>query len=216
MRHKRALVAVMIFSALTMLVAACGKGGEQPDDTLASSITPYNHTPDYIHQFYVNDAWGGNSRAYGGGGSFVCCVTYPGKWHEGLTAEVRWTTSSSDPNATGAEAEETWHEAIVPIEKYEKPGNVNVHFLPDGKVRIIISSMGSGHPDYPGPDYPVKPPDFQFEPWRGAASEAEARARSQEAHRVLQVSRDESLSLPQSKCPCIRRNEDEHFLAGLV
>ncbi|WP_116358494.1 DUF3304 domain-containing protein [Cupriavidus taiwanensis] len=178
-RHGPPIIIMAIaLAALSMLVGACSKSEGLEDDMAASSITAYNHTPDYIHQFYIDDAWGGNSFAYGGGGGFVCCVTYPRKWHQGLSVKVRWTISSSDPNATGAEAEETWHEAIVPIEKYDKPGNVNVHFLPNGNVRLIISSKGAGHPDYPGPDYPVKPPDFHFEPWRGAASEAEARARS--------------------------------------
>ncbi|SPA55460.1 conserved exported protein of unknown function [Cupriavidus taiwanensis] len=201
MKLKRTTLMTVILAALTMMIAACSKSEGRADDMAASSITAYNHTPDYIHQFYVNDAWGGNSFAYGGGGGFVCCVTYPRKWHEGLTATVRWTTSSSDPNATGDAAVGKWHEAIVSIEKYDKPGNVNVHFLPNGKVRIIISSKGAGHPDYPGPDYPVMPPDFHFEPWRGAASEAEARARSREAHRALQVSPDDSPSLPPEQMP---------------
>ncbi|WP_111519967.1 DUF3304 domain-containing protein [Cupriavidus phytorum] len=177
MKLKRTIIEWSIVAMSSMVIAACGKGGGQADDMAASSITAYNHTPDYIHQFYVNEAWGGNSFAYGGGGGFVCCVTYPRKWHDGLNATVRWTTSSSDPNATGDAAIEKWHEALVPIEKYIESGTVQVHFLPEGKVRIIVSNFMSGHPDYPGPDYPVTPPDFHFEPWRGAASEAEARAR---------------------------------------
>ncbi|WP_116313418.1 DUF3304 domain-containing protein [Cupriavidus taiwanensis] len=201
MKLKRTTLMTVILAALTMMIAACSKSEGRADDMAASSITAYNHTPDYIHQFYVNDAWGGNSFAYGGGGGFVCCVTYPRKWHEGLTATVRWTTSSSDPNATGDAAVGKWHEAIVPIEKYDKTGTVQIHFLPEGKIRIIISNFMSGHPDYPGPDYPVKPPDFHFAPWRGAASEAEARARSQEKHRALQVSPGDSPSLSPEQMP---------------
>ncbi|SPA02846.1 conserved exported hypothetical protein [Cupriavidus taiwanensis] len=201
MEQKRATLMAVILAALTIMVSACGKGEGRADDMTASSITAYNHTPDYIHQFYINDAWGGNSFAYGGGGGFVCCVIYPRKWHQGLTATVRWTTSSSDPNETGDAAVGKWHEAIVPIEKYLEPGTVQIHFLPEGKIRIIISNLMSGHPDYPGPDYPVMPPDFHFEPWRGAASEAEARARSREARRALQVSPDDSPSLPPDLMP---------------
>ncbi len=170
--------AVATLAALSVL-AACSKQDDIPDDKATASITSYNHTPDYIHQFYVDDAGGGNSFAYGGGGKFVCCVVYPRVWHPGLKATVKWTTSSSDPNATGDAAQEHWHEAVVPIEKYTEAGTLNVHFLPGGKVRLIISKMGAGHPDYPGPAYPVAPPDFHFEPWKGAASEAEARAQAQ-------------------------------------
>ncbi|QGJ68034.1 DUF3304 domain-containing protein [Xanthomonas oryzae pv. oryzae] len=50
---------------------------------------------------------GGNSYAYGGGGSFVCCITYPRKWNSKLVAEVKWTTSSSNPSDPRIL---TWHE----------------------------------------------------------------------------------------------------------
>ncbi|WP_155520603.1 DUF3304 domain-containing protein, partial [Ralstonia solanacearum] len=53
---------------------------------------------------------------------FVCCLIYPEKWSPGLTAKVKWTTSSSDPNATGDAAKPHWHEAVVPIDQYSKPG----------------------------------------------------------------------------------------------
>jgi hypothetical protein len=90
-------------------------------------------------------------------------MSYPGQWRPGLVATVRWTTSSSDPKATGDEAVGKWHEKVVPIDPYKQPGTtLNVHFLPKGEVRLVISSMGAGHPDYPGPDYPVMPADFKF------------------------------------------------------
>ncbi|MBS0425976.1 MAG: DUF3304 domain-containing protein [Proteobacteria bacterium] len=130
---------------------------------LGGSITAYNHTGDYIHQYYINGQWGGNSFAYEGGGSFVCCAEFPAQWHEGLSATVRWTTSSSDPKATGDAAEEHWHEKVVPIERYTSEGNLNVHFLPGGDVRLVVSLAGAGHPDYPGPAYPEKPPGWP--PW---------------------------------------------------
>lgn len=155
---------LILMVLLTALVAACSKpqAGKNEDFEIAQ-ITSYNHTHDYIHEFYVNGAWGGNSFAYKGGGKFVCCIKYPHRWHAGLTAKVRWHTSSSDPKATGADVEGRWHETVVPIDKYVEPGTtLNVHFLPDGDVRLVISSMGSGHPDYPGPPYPVKPADFKF------------------------------------------------------
>jgi hypothetical protein len=132
-------------------------------DKLTAQISPYNHTAEYIHQLYVNDQGGGNSRAYSGGGSFVCCIVYPKTWREGLTAKVRWTTSSSDPSATGDAAIGKWHEKIVPIDRYSEPGTtLNVHFLPKGEVRLVVSSKGADHPQYPGPKAPEKPKDFPF------------------------------------------------------
>ncbi len=144
------------------LLALTACSGEPSDDTATAKISPYNHTGDYIHQLYVDGAYGGNSRAYGGGGSFVCCIVYPRQWREGLSAKVRWTTSSGIP---GIASEPVWHEKIVPIERYERTGTtLNVHFLPDHDVRLIISSMGAGHPEYPGPDAPEKPSGWPPKP----------------------------------------------------
>lgn len=160
------LVCGVLACALVVPLYACskqGEGGLRPDQATAQ-LSAYNHTPDYIHQYYVDGQGGGNSYAYGGGGSFVCCIVYPEKWRPGLEAKVRWTTSSSDPNATGEAALEKWHEKTVPIDEYAQPGTrLNVHFLPGGNVRLIITNMTAGLPEYPGPPYPVKPADFPFQ-----------------------------------------------------
>ena len=184
MRAWNVLGSTAVAAASLYALTACATKPNPTEDTVAASITSYNHTPDYIHQFYVDGTWAGNSFAYGGGGSFVCCIVYPRTWHPGLTATVKWTTSSSDPNAEGDAAKEHWHEAVVPIEKYVEAGKLNVHFLPDGKVRLIISSKVAGHRDYPGPSYPVKPADFHFAPSRRAAREAEERIRAQAEERA--------------------------------
>jgi hypothetical protein len=142
---------------LIVLLSGCKEKPKEDDGPRMAAISPYNHTPDYIHQLYVDGTWGGNSRAYGGGGSFVCCISYPKVWRPGLTATVRWTTSSSIP---GGGAEETWHEQVVPIERYDRDGGLNVHFLPGNRVRLLI---WPGSPDlegYRGPAAPVKPANW--------------------------------------------------------
>ncbi|HBK45385.1 MAG TPA: hypothetical protein DDZ67_02900 [Xanthomonadaceae bacterium] len=140
-------------AALVATLAACTPA--QEDQAASAKISPYNHTEDYIHQFYINGQGGGNSYPYEGGGSFVCCINYPRQWYPGLTATVRWTTSSGIP---GIRTEPVWHEKVVPIERYEKPGTtLNVHFLPGGQVRLLIWSGSAGSKGYKGPDAPVKP-----------------------------------------------------------
>lgn len=146
------------WGVLCMLVLTSCRA-EPADDTAVAKISPYNHTEDYIHQLYVNGQWGGNSYPFEGGGSFVCCVTYPRQWRPGLTATVRWTTSSGIPG--GNDPTVTWHEKVVPIERYDELGTtLNVHFLPDTQVRLLISSASAGSPGYKGPDAPVKPDDW--------------------------------------------------------
>lgn len=151
-RWQRLLQAV---GTALLIATLMGCNGEEPDNGPAhASITAYNHTADYIHEFYVNGSWGGNSRAYGGGGKFVCCIGYPRNWHPDLTATVRWSTSASKPNPYEGE---TWHEQVVPIEQFDELGTLNVHFLPEHKVRLIISTGSPGFPGYRGPAAPVKP-----------------------------------------------------------
>ena len=152
------------------LLAACSEDSQKPKsaakpEPAVASLSGYNHTADYIHQYYVDGQGGGNVYAYEGGGSFVCCIAYPEQWRAGLSVKVRWTTSSSDPEATGPDAVEEWHEKVVLIDRYQEGGTrLNVHFLPGGEVRLIITSQTAGAPGYPGPSAPVKPPVYP--PWQ--------------------------------------------------
>ncbi|WP_095111104.1 DUF3304 domain-containing protein [Pseudomonas sp. Irchel 3E20] len=153
-QHLRQLLSLLV---LAVLLVGCK--AEEPDKGSATAqISAYNHTEDFIYQFYIDGAGGASVRAYEGGGGFICCIGYPREWRPDLKATVRWTTSASNPKPyTG----ETWHEKVVPIEQYKELGTtLNVHFLEQGNVRLIISSMGSGHPEYPGPLPPVKPAEW--------------------------------------------------------
>ena len=145
-----------LLSLLVLAVLLVGCKAEEPDKGPASArISAYNHTADYIHQFYIDGTWGGNARAYGGGGGFVCCISYPREWRPDLTATVRWSTSASKPNPyTGT----TWHEKVVPIEYYDKLGSrLNVHFLPGHTVRLLIWNGSADSKGYRGPAAPIKP-----------------------------------------------------------
>ena len=144
------------------LLALSACSGEPQDDYATASISPYNHTENYIHQLYVDGNYGGNSFPYGGGGSFVCCIVYPRQWYEGLSANVRWTTSSGIP---GVASDPVWHEKMVPIERYERTGTrLNVHFLPGHEVRLLIWNGAAGTPGYAGPDAPEPPPGWPPKP----------------------------------------------------
>ncbi|BEP71894.1 MULTISPECIES: DUF3304 domain-containing protein [unclassified Variovorax] len=148
---------------LTLPLVACSSK-KPAAESYSANISAYNHTQDYIHEFYVDGAGGGNSYPYGGGGSFVCCISFPAKWRAGLNATVKWTTSSGIPGDKRPDAiKPRWHEKVVPIEKYDEPGGLlNVHFLPNNEVRLIISNKRAGAKDYPGPASPVKPADWKW------------------------------------------------------
>jgi len=146
-------------STVLVIAMLMGCNKEEPDMGPATAqVSAYNHTEDFIYQFYIDGSGGAGVRAYEGGGGFVCCIGYPREWRPDLSVTVRWTTSASKPKPyTG----ETWHEKIVPIDQYTAPGTtLNIHFLEQGNVRLIISNMGSGNPAYPGPQPPEKPADW--------------------------------------------------------
>lgn len=153
----------LLISFSALVLSACNTA---PKPTASAripiQITAYNHTQDYIHQYYIDEKSGGNVRAYGIDG-ILCCTTIPEKWHEGLTATVKWTTSSGIPGDRRPGAEkETWHEKKVAIEPYTRPVNVIApHFLPNGEVRLIVSRNLAGSSEYPGPGEPVAPPGWK-------------------------------------------------------
>ena len=153
--HAALLARTMLLICLLPFVAACSAGND--DDTSATaSINSYNATDQGIGPFYVNNYGGTGINAYAGGGS-VCCIVYPKTWYPGLTAKVRWATSSGK---SGGDPTKTWHEAVVPIERYEKAGSLNIHFLPEGRVRILVWNGTPRSEGYPGPGYPVAPPGW--------------------------------------------------------
>lgn len=156
-----ALKKIRVLSIVLLTTVLVGCNAEEPDEGPASaSISGYNHTDDYIHRFFVDGAWGGNVFAYSGGGGFVCCINYPNEWRPDLTATVRWSTSASKNKPFN---EVTWHEQVVPIERYDQPGTrLNVHFLPDSKVRLLIWNGSAGSTGYRGPPAPVKPDDWSY------------------------------------------------------
>ena len=151
----------LALGSLMLPLAACSQESELPP-VASAQISGYNHTPQHIGQYYIDGQRGGNIHAYEGGGSFVCCITYPRQWRNGLNATVKWTTSSSNPADPRVQ---TWHEKIVPIERYENTGTtLNVHFLPNSEVRLIVTDMSAKHPDYTGPAAPAPPSGWP--PWR--------------------------------------------------
>ena len=166
----------VLLAALLLLVSACDA---TPDDNepATANIAGYNYTEDGIARFYVNGRGGMSIKAYGDGG-FLCCVSYPRIWRPGLTAEVRWATVSGLP---WGDPTLTWHQATVPIERYEQTGTrMNVHFLPDGEVRILIWNGYPGTEGYNGPDYPSAPPGWPPKPppeWIEAMEKEFGRAR---------------------------------------
>lgn len=106
-----------------------------------------------ISTFFVDGYGGGNVSEGGGGGGILCCVTIPRKWKPGLTAQVRWEVRHiirrTDPTAEQVAEIDGIYQAKAPVEAYVEPGDLYVHFFPNGRVRIVVSETspsGEQHP----------------------------------------------------------------------
>ena len=146
---------------LVLTVAGCAsvQAGINDSNFTPVSLTGVQHIgPDFnISDFYVNGTSGSNVGRGGGGGGIVCCVALPKKWHPDLAAEVRWAVGDwSKENLTETAAgnytsitSEGVYKALVPVEKYEEPGKVYVHFFKGGKVRVVSGPFGYGSKEHP-------------------------------------------------------------------
>lgn len=114
------------------------------------SIVGYNHTDEYIHRFYVDGKMGPNIRPHSGGGATTCCAVFPKQWRENMKVKVEWTTPPG--KSTENNSVENWHEKSVPLGKYgPEGGSMQVHFLPNREVVVVISNLYEESPNYPGP-----------------------------------------------------------------
>lgn len=131
----------------TLLSAKDGKG-------VPLTLTGIDHLADHVsvQNFSVN---GTSGMQAGKGGREVCCVSVPAHWRPGLMVDVRWGVLNWRDRSAGR------YRAIVELERYTEPGQLYVHFLPDGKVRVVTSMEGPRSPDYPGPRDPIP----QKYPW---------------------------------------------------
>jgi hypothetical protein len=123
---------------LLPLLAAC----RARESATGVGILGYNHTGRDIPQFTINGGNGGSAWRHAEGGT-VCCALMPDQWKPGMDVQVRWTNDLS-----------TYHQVTVPVPRYERTGNLAVHFLRNGQVRVFVTSMVLGHPKYPltGPE----------------------------------------------------------------
>jgi len=126
----------------------------EPSSFLASLRGVHHLGPEYfINRFYIDQSIGDNIDEGGGGGSVVCCLTLPQQWRPAISVDVRWKVhhiikSTAPKLPDTAELEGIYH-AQVPVEKYTKPGDLFVHFFPNGRVRVLVSGVASNSEEHP-------------------------------------------------------------------
>jgi hypothetical protein len=141
--------------AAVLLVTSLSACNAKPEPMVSVPITGLDHLAETlsIQQFSVNGTGGAQA---GKGGSHVCCVELPKQWRAGLTVKVAWGVTNWPAKVYSL------HERDVLVEKYDEVGNLYVHFLRDGSVRVLSSLPYPEKPSYQGPAYSSVP---RKEPW---------------------------------------------------
>lgn len=138
--------------------AGLKNNGPNNSEGIAVMITGVHHLgPDFnIGEFYINDNYSSNVGRNGGGASHFCCSELPRNWRPGLIAEVRWSVNDWS-KVVKAEVDRGNYQSIrfqkyfakVPIEKYEKVGDLYPHFFTGGKIRLVSSNYPISNPQHP-------------------------------------------------------------------
>lgn len=125
---------------------------------LASIIAVHHLGHDYdISKVFVNKADGGFAGRDGGGAAIFCCIMIPSHWRPGVNVEVRWAVGDWS-RENRAEVDVGNYQSLsikgmyianVPVEKYDAPGDIYVHFFPKGRVRVVSSMYSVLSPSHP-------------------------------------------------------------------
>ena len=153
--------------ALMAALTACHSLGSE--ESFGYSMGGIDHLADNLSvtDFWVNGAAGFQA---GSGNAGVPAPLLPVKWHSGLTVHVVWDVRDwqHDKGST--------HEADVPVDPYtEDGGNLWVHFLANGSVRVVVSDISPLASNYPGPrdsiprkrPWDMYPPRHDWRDWNG-------------------------------------------------
>ena len=93
----------------------------------------HNHTDRPIFSYAVNEAWGGNASAFGGGGA-ACCSRI-----EGDVLSVQWIKSTTQAQYDAGLREETITRRVPNPPRTRQDKYLHVHFFPGDQVRLFWS-----------------------------------------------------------------------------
>jgi hypothetical protein len=108
------------------------------------SISCVTHGTGYIYSFAIEEPvhsgpLGG--RMAGGascGGLIAAGYALPKTWYPGMKVKVRWKPNGRE-----------WVEKTTNIMRYEKVGNIYVHFFKNDQVRVVAANSNGASPHHP-------------------------------------------------------------------
>ena len=129
-------VALLLFAVLAGTAVFFYKQ-YRAQQSMIAPIAPYNFTDETVDNLYVNGQWGGNSDAHSGGGTGVCCVMVPKKWHAGLLVQVKWESGGK------------WYTAAPQIPEYHGSEELQIIFHGNHEVMVYLLSIWPCTPNHP-------------------------------------------------------------------
>jgi len=101
--------------------------------TPGAALYVHNHTDRPIFSYFVNDNWGGNASAHGGG-KHTCC------WRiEGKTLKVEWILDVTPEQIEQGLEEETLSLELPTPPRQRGDRYLHAHFFPGDQVRLAWS-----------------------------------------------------------------------------
>ncbi|HDR9586890.1 TPA: DUF3304 domain-containing protein [Burkholderia stabilis] len=137
----RHFIALLIGSLLITII-----GCSDSNDINPSSVSGYNYTDYYIHQFRISNenqdlsAGGSNmlpkqagkQRSESGGS---CCIGIPAHWRPGMKLVIKWKVDKIQDGKTPGK----WYTATTDVPPYgRRTYGFVVHFLPGDRIRVEI------------------------------------------------------------------------------
>jgi hypothetical protein len=134
----------VFFGAL--LLSGCALKARQveeagPSPTATAQVGIVNHTGKYIYSASVDGAGGANMARWGAGGAEICCASIPRVWYPGMMVLVRWDMPEEHTHIV--------KEKMVEVEKYDRPGDIYMHFFPNDEVRVVVSNVDGDSKSHP-------------------------------------------------------------------
>lgn len=127
MRSRGTLNAVLIVACALAYIAWAYM------QTPGAMLYVHNHTDRPIFSYSVNEAWGGNASAYGGG-KVTCCSRI-----EGDVLTVEWVKSITQPQYEAGMREETITQEVSNPPRTRQDKYLHLHFFPGDQVRLFWS-----------------------------------------------------------------------------
>ena len=165
--------------ALLAVLLGCANGHGQNTSKNAplfsgrpSSVSAIHHLGrgHHIGEFSINGQSCGNAGTpeKNSGSDTMCHIQLPKEWQPGIKYKVKWgvTNWNEDLSALQKGNSGQWYEAEAEIERFSTNYGTEVHFYPDGVVRIVPNLYGPPDSDTradqtpPLTELPVYPPDW--------------------------------------------------------